>query len=132
MTNEQYLITSYFAVAVGAVVLALLTWLILRRLVREIADQTGRRGLAVFLCRILPTVLVLMALSGFCSVIFYNACSHHETYAQIVADRAYLEGKTCEQVAAVTNWLIAVVFVWGFVMLIILIAVERQRSLPKT
>ena len=127
MTNEQYLIVSYFSVAAGAVVLALVTWLAFRGPLRRLTEETRSGGLRRFLRRAFPVVLVLMVLSGFCSVSFYSC--DVTTYKQVIANRSYLEHKNYEQVSAVLNWLVVALFLWGFVLAIFLIVLERERGL---
>jgi hypothetical protein len=71
-----------------------------------------------------------MALAGFCSVSFYSC--NVTTYQQIIERRPYLESKNWEQLSAILNWLIMALFLWGFVLAIFLIVLERERGLKET
>jgi len=94
MTNEQYLIVSYFAVAGAGVALAVLTTLVLMGPVKR-ALEGAVAPLARILRRALPAWLVLAALLGFLSVSYFD-CAHTK-YEQIVNNRPYLEKKNFEQ-----------------------------------
>jgi len=94
MTNETYLIVSYFAVAGGGVVLAILTALVLMGPVKR-ALEGAVASLARILRRALPVWLVLAALLGFMSVSYFDCA--HKTYEDVVKDESYLVGKNFDQ-----------------------------------
>jgi len=101
MTNEQYLIISYFAVAGAGVALAILTTLVLRGPLGR-ALQGAVAPLAQILRRALPAWLILAALLGFLSVSYFDCA--HKTYEDVVKDESYLVGKNFEQGAQVCRY----------------------------
>lgn len=94
MTNEHYLIVSYFAAAGGGLCLAVLTVALLRGPARR-AVECLLGPVARTLRRLLPTWLILLVLFAFLSVSYFD-CEHHD-YQQIVQDRPYLENVTHQQ-----------------------------------
>jgi hypothetical protein len=94
MTNETYLIVSYFAVAGAGVVLAVLTTLVLMGPVRR-ALEGAVAPLARILRRVLPVWLILAVLLGFMSVSYFDC--KHTIYDSIVKDRPYLVEKNFDQ-----------------------------------
>ena len=94
MTNEQYLVVSYFSAVVGGVVLAVVTAMIVRGPLRR-AVGGAFRPLGRLVRRVLPAWLVLMVLLAFTMVSYFD-CSHH-SYRQIVEDRPHLISVTRTQ-----------------------------------
>ncbi len=94
MTNEQYLIVSYFSAAGGGLVCAAATALMLRgRLRRAIGAVTG--PVAKVFRRALPAWLVLLVLFAFTSVSYLDC--DHSTYQDVVNDRPHMEKVTRRQ-----------------------------------
>ena len=118
MTNERYLIVSYFVCAALAIALGLLAYLYLRRPFAGVAKAAPGRGLRATLKRLFPFGFVLPALLGFVSV-SYRSCDR-STYAEIVASRGYLVAKNQEQISSVLLYILAAVVFWNLVALLIL------------
>jgi hypothetical protein len=118
MTNERYLIVSYFVCATLAIALGLLAYLYLRRPFAGVAAAAPGRGLPAMLKRLFPCGLVLPALLGFVSV-SYRSCDR-STYAEIVASRGYLVAKNQEQIASILLYILAAVVFWNLAALLIL------------
>jgi hypothetical protein len=118
MTNERYLIVSYFVCAAFAIALGLLAYLYLRRSFAGVADAAPGKGLPSMLKRLLPCGLVLPALLGFVSV-SYRSCDR-TTYAEIVASRGYLVAKNQEQISSILLSILVAVLFWNLVGLLIL------------
>jgi len=125
MTNEQYLVVSYFAAAGVGVLLAVLTALFLSApLTRVLAGVA--RPLGTVFRRFLPSWLILAVLFSFFSVTYYDC--QHDTYQKIVADRHYLVQKNFEQGADMTWYLAAALAAYGLVLGISLLGRGQARS----
>ena len=123
MTNEQYLIVSYFAAAGGGVVMAVITAMILRSPLRQavggILSPLGR-----LLRRLLPAWLILFVLFAFMTVSYFD-CSH-QTYQKIVTDRPHMIRVTHSQ--AQHMLLFAGVALFVYVLGLAVILVVRPRT----
>jgi len=126
MTNEQYLIVSYFSAGLLALVLGIVTYLWLRRSFTDITRCLPSRWAGSFLRRLLAPGLILPALAGFLAVTFYDC--HKKTYRDVVSDRDYLESKTLEMIRAPLNYIVVALFVWGIIVLLALLAAKRQKT----
>jgi hypothetical protein len=125
MSNEQYLIVSYFAIGALVLAIAVLTYLWLKRGFAGIADSVPQRPLGVVLKRLFLIGIVLPSLVGFFSVSF-KTCGT-DTYAKVIADRAYLVAKNREQVTTSLNYIIAALIVWGLILLVPLAIIKRSK-----
>jgi hypothetical protein len=118
MTNERYLIVSYFICAALTVALGTLVYLFVRRPFASIADTTCGRHLASTLKRLLPFGLLFPALLGFVSV-SYSSCER-TTYEEIVQSRRYLVDKNQEQISSILLSILVAVLIWDVVIFLIL------------
>jgi hypothetical protein len=117
MTNDQYLIVSYFTVAALAIVLAGGAWLYLRRSFCGIAQALSTGNLRRILRVMFPAGLFLPAFLAFVSV-EYLGCGH--TYDQIILLRSYLVQKNQEQITSILLWTAGAVLFWDFIILFVL------------
>lgn len=86
MTNDRYLIVSYFAVAALAIAFAGATWLYLRRSFGGITQTLATGNLSRILKVMFPAGIFLPAFLGFISV-SYRGCG--KSYEEIVKERSY-------------------------------------------
>jgi hypothetical protein len=124
MSNEHYLIVSYFLVGGLAIVIAVAVYAYLRHPLTGLASAFPNRNLASVLKKLFPAGLVLPALAGFLSV-SYRSCGH-KSYESIIADRAYLVGKNQEQLSAICFFLMLAVLGWGIVILLSLVTKPKE------
>jgi hypothetical protein len=123
MSNEQYLIVSYFFVGVLSTVIALAVYAYLRRPLAGLASAFPNRNLATTIKKLFPAGLVLPALAGFLSV-SYRSCA--QSYESIIADRSYLVGKNQEQISAICLFVILAILGWGIVVLLSLVTQPKE------
>jgi hypothetical protein len=123
MSNEHYLIVSYFFVGGLSIVIAMAAFVCLRRPLAGLASVFPNRNLASILKNLFPAGLVLPALAAFLSV-SYHGC--HESYQSIIADRSYLVGKNQQQISAICFFLMLAILGWGVVVLLSLVTQPKQ------
>jgi hypothetical protein len=114
MTNEQYLIVSYFTVGALCVALAVAVYMFLRSSFVDILQHMPQKNMARILKRLFLIGIVFPALFGFLSVSFYS-CSK-DTYSEIIDDRGYLIEKNREEMTTTTKYIITALFVWSFII----------------
>jgi hypothetical protein len=117
LTNDQYLIVSYFVCAALSVAAGVLVYLCLRRPFAGVADAASGKHLPTLLKRLFPCGLVFPALLGFLSVT-YRGCG--ESYESIVAHREFLVAKNHEQISAILFYIVVAILFWNLIALLIL------------
>jgi hypothetical protein len=125
MSNEEYLIVSYFFVGGLSIVIGLAAFACLRRPLAGLAGTFTNKNLACNLKKLFPAGLVLPALAGFLSV-SYRSCN--QSYESIVANRSYLVGKSQEQLSAICLSLLLAILAWDVVILLNLITRRKEPS----
>jgi hypothetical protein len=126
MTNDRYLIVSYFAVAAMAIAFAGATWLYLRRSFKGITQALSSGNLSRILKAMFPAGLFLPAFLGFVSV-SYRGCG--KSYEDIVKERSYLVQINQQQISSILLWIVAALLFWDLVILIAL-RFARTSSQP--
>jgi hypothetical protein len=129
MSNEQFLIVSYFTVGAVAAVIGLTVYACLRRPLAGITMAFRNQPLGLILRRLFPVGLVLPALAGFLSV-KYQSCGR--SYATVIASREYLIGKNQEQMAAACFFVMVALMAWGIVVLVSLTAQATNATPPRS
>jgi hypothetical protein len=126
LTNDQYLISSYFVCAALSIVAGALIYIYLRRPFAGVADASSSKHLSSILKKLFPCGLFFPALLGFVSVP-YQGCSR-TTYAEVIENREYLVAKNHEQIAAVLFCILVAVLFWNVVAFLILKSAQRGKS----
>ncbi len=116
MTNEQYLIVSYFAVAGVAIVLGTLVYFYLRGSFSDFVETAAGKHFPSILKKLFPCGLIFPALMGFISV-SYSSCNH-DAYEKIVQNRQYLVEKNHEQLSSILLYLLIAILVWNVVLIL--------------
>jgi hypothetical protein len=125
LTNDQYLIVSYFVCATLSIAAGVLVYLYLRRPFSGVADSAPGKHLPTLLKRLFPCGLVFPALLGFLSV-SYRGCD--KSYADIVASRDYLVAKNHEQISAILFYVVLAVLFWNLIALLILRSAQYGKK----
>ncbi len=128
MSNDHYLIVSYFAGFALSLALATLVYRLLREPFGRIADAALKHTHSVFLKSALPVVLTLGATVSFLSVSYtYDGC-HTHTYKDVVKDRSYMHEKNREQLAGTSGTMAQVVIMFSVAALVCLIVMKKDDS----
>ncbi len=113
MTNEHYLIASYFVVAAACMAVSFAVYTLLRRSFAAMTTVVPGGRLGNLLQRLFFIGIVLPGLAGFLSVTFYSC--DKPTYQKIIADRPYLVAKNQEQLSASFSYIVIALLIWGFI-----------------
>jgi hypothetical protein len=131
MTNERYLIASYFLVAALSVGLGLLVYLYLWRPFSIVADSAQGKLLPSILKRLFPIGVLFQAVLGFASVA-YRGCADHKTYDAIVQERSYLFQKNQEQISSALLYLLGAVLFWDVIVVVTLRLARTHRDASRS
>jgi hypothetical protein len=123
LTNEQYLIVSYFACAVLSVAAGILVYLYLRRPFAAVAAAASGKHLPTILKRLFPCGLVFPALLGFLSISY--GCNSYES---IIAHRSFLVSVNQQQIAAILFYVVIAVLFWNLIGLLILRSAQHGNK----
>ena len=126
MSNEKYLIVSYFAVGAACLGLGFLTFGLLRASFGALTRAAPGGRLGHVLRRLFLLGIVLPAMLGFLSVSF-RSCSK-QTYPAIVADRSYLVAKNQEQLKAGLSHIAVALLAWGVIVAMAMAATEKRND----
>jgi len=124
VTNEQYLIVSYFAAAGGGLLAAVVTTVILRGPLRQ-SLRSAVLPLGRLLRRALPVWLILLVLCAFMSVSHLD-CTHH-TYQDVVTDRPHMIQVTRTQAQHMLFYLSAALFAYA-ISLAVMLAISHKAA----
>ena len=125
MSNERYLIISYFVVAVVCPGLGILVYYILRRPFEGIADAIVGKNRSVLLRRALMVTMTVASTLGFLGFSYnQKGCWSYES---VVGNRYFLEPASVEQVQGARDWILWTLFAWGVMVAIGLAARQRRE-----
>ncbi len=125
MTNEHYLLVSYFVGALVSLGLGVAAYRVLRRPFATIAESVAGKSRLSTWKRTLALSMTMAAAFGFLSV-SYRGCG--KSYAAIVKERSYLVQVNREQLQAASDWIVYAVFAWCLVVVICLVVVRRKEQ----
>lgn len=125
MTNEHYLIVSYFGFGLVSLGLGAAAYRVLRRPFAVIADAVAGRLRSTILKRALAVFLTMAAVLGFLSV-SYQGCG--KSYEEIVKERSYLEQVNRQQLQSASEWIVYAVFAWAVVVVICLVVMRGKEE----
>ena len=125
MSNERYLIVSYFFFAVVCLGMGVSTYLILRRPFARIAEAiVEKRG--ALLKRALAVSMTTAAVLGFLGYSYnQKGCV---SYQQVISSRYFLVEANVKQVQGAADWIAWTVLAWGAVVVICLSALRKRKA----
>ncbi len=126
MSNETYLVVSYFLVGAVSLCLGVAIYRVFRKPFAAIAEAATGRLHSRFLTRALGIFMTLAAVLGFLSVSYnQKGCM---SYEQVIKNRYFLEQNSREQLQGTANWMVAAIFIWCVVVLICVVAWRRHSA----
>ena len=127
MSNEAYLIASYFITGVLCLLLSLAAYLWLRRPTKGIADSLPHAKWGKIIRKTFPLSTILFVLSSFLSVNYYGC--QQKKYSDILNDRSYITAKNSEQISQSLNAILWSVGGWSVVLAVALLRGRRRSPL---
>lgn len=118
MSDETYLIASYFAAGALSLGIALAAYAWLRRPAEGITNSLPQEDWKRLIRRIFPLSTILIVLSSSLSVNYYGC--EQKKYEEIVKDRSYITKKNTEQLSEALQGVIWSVGLWAAVFAIAL------------
>jgi hypothetical protein len=126
VSNEHYLIVSYFLVGLVSLGLGVAAYRVLRAPFAAIAEAAAGRLRSRVLTRALGVFMTLAGVLGFLSVSYTErSCM---SYEQIVKNRDYLVQINQRQLQRTGDWIVSAVFLWCVVVLICLVALRSAQA----
>jgi len=126
VSNEHYLIVSYFLFALVSLCMGVAVYRILRTPFAAIAESATARFGSRLLTRVMAVCMTIAAVVGFLGVSYtQKGC---RSYEQVIKDREYLIQMNQQQVARTSDWLVWAVFLWCIVVLFCLLAWRRAEG----
>jgi hypothetical protein len=126
MSNEAYLIVSYFGAGVICLGLGLAAYFWLRRPLQGVADSLPQKNWRQIIRRGFPLSTLLFVLSGSLSVNYYGC--EQKKYNEILNDRSYITKKNTEQLSKALEGAIWSVALWSVILAVALRASRRRGS----
>lgn len=126
MSNEAYLIVSYFSVVVLCLVLSVAAYRWLRRPTDGIADSLPHEKWRKIIRKAFPLSTILLVLSSCLSVNYYGC--QKKKYSEILNDRSYITAKNSEQISQSLNAIVWGVAVWSIILAVALLRGRRRSS----
>ena len=128
MSNDHYLIVSYFGFCVLTLGMGLAVYFVLRSPVERLGDALAGGVHSRMLRGILSTTLLLTAMAGFFGVSYTDTGCGRLKYADVVKERSYLHQTNRKQVHSSANWLLGAVFAWSAAGLVMLIVAQKKTT----
>jgi heme/copper-type cytochrome/quinol oxidase subunit 1 len=124
VSNEHYLIVSYFVVALACLVLSIVVYLLLWRSFSALTTKAPGGRFGHVLRKLFLIGIVLPAMAGFFSVSFHSC----EGYESIVGNRSYLVAKNQEQLRVSLSYVVIALLVWGALIAVVFLIVGSKEK----
>ena len=127
MSNEHYLIVSYFVVGLVSGLAGFFVYLALKNPLARITEIFPRKQFAGILRILFPIGLILPALTGFLVVRYQVGCNE-KPYSKLIADRNYLVYKNQQQLSSSATQIAVALLIWGLIILLGLLRSRRGQN----
>jgi hypothetical protein len=126
MSDQTYLIVSYFVACAVCIALGVVAYLWLRRPMQEVADSLRYESMKKAVRKGFPLSMILFVLSSAFSVNYYGC--EQKKYDDIVKDRPYIVAKNSEEVSEALQAVIWTVGLWSVIFALTLRAARRNSA----
>ena len=130
MSNDAYLILTYFAALSASILVAAYIYVSLQdsfsALLSELLQRTSARRLG----SMFSSSIWLVAILGFSSISMMSSCAGIHDYADVVVDKVYVYGKARTQISAAATYLYAGLLLWGVVVSVLVVGNKKRGKQP--